>query len=64
MNWLPALAGSSYLSTDYASALRAGQEALAINPSYLPIVRYIVASLGQLGQTERRRHVRQARHGG
>jgi len=55
--WLPALAGSSYLSADYRSALRAGQEALAINPSYLPIVRYIVASLGQLGQSEGARTV-------
>jgi adenylate cyclase len=50
--WLPALAGSNYLAGRYKAALRAGQEALAANPSYLPVVRYVIASLGQLGHME------------
>ena len=48
--WLPALAGARYLSGDYRGALRAGQEALTINAGYFPVVRYIVAAMGQLGQ--------------
>ena len=48
--WLPALAGSHYLGHRYLSALAAGQEALTANPKYLPVARYIVASLGQLGR--------------
>ncbi len=48
--WLPALAGSNYLAGNYMAALRAGQEALTANATYLPVVRYIVAALGQLGQ--------------
>ena len=50
--WLPALAGAHYLLRDYLAALRAGQEALTAKPSYLPVIRYIVASLGQLGHRE------------
>jgi tetratricopeptide (TPR) repeat protein len=50
--WLPALAGSHYLAGNYTEALRAGHEALTANPRYLPVVRYIVASLGQLGQAD------------
>lgn len=48
--WLPAVAGSRYLAREYKAALSAGQEALAAstNPGLLPIVRYVVASMGQL----------------
>jgi len=50
--WLPALAASHYLARRYTAALRVGHEALAVNPNYLPVARYIVAALGQLGQRE------------
>ncbi len=49
--WLPALAGSHYLGGRYRAALAAAQEALTANPKYLPVARYIVASLGQLGRS-------------
>ncbi len=47
--WLPALAGAHYLSGDYRAALAVAQEALAVDPTYLVITRYLVASMGQLG---------------
>jgi hypothetical protein len=50
--WLPALAGSHYLGGHYRAALEAGEEALTANPTYLPVARYIAASLGQLGRIE------------
>jgi len=55
--WLQALAASSYLSGDYRAALRAGQEALSANTRYRPVVRYVLASLGQLGRTDAARSV-------
>ncbi|MBV9537943.1 MAG: hypothetical protein JOY70_03300 [Acidisphaera sp.] len=48
--WLPGLAAAHYLSGNYTEALRAGHEALEANARYLPVARYIAASLGQLGQ--------------
>jgi len=48
--WLIAVAGSNYLAGNYTVALRAGHEALAANPNFLAIARYVVAALGQLGQ--------------
>jgi adenylate cyclase len=50
--WLPAMAGAHYLAANYIEALRAGQDALTANPAYLPVARYVVASLGQLGHAE------------
>ncbi|HET6182272.1 MAG TPA: tetratricopeptide repeat protein [Acetobacteraceae bacterium] len=47
--WLPALAGSHYLSGRFKEALAAAQEALTLRPDYLIAVRWMVASLGQLG---------------
>ena len=49
--WLPALAGAHYLSGDYRAALAVAQEALAADPKYLVITRWLVASMGQLGRT-------------
>ena len=50
--WMPALAGSHYLSGRYEQAVEAGRYGLAIKPDYLHCIRYIVAGLGQLGRVE------------
>ncbi len=48
--WLPALATSHYLAGRYREALLACQEALVAKPEYPVAVRYLVATLGQLGR--------------
>ncbi len=48
--WLPALAISHYLAGRYRDALAACQEALAAKPEYPIAIRYLVATLGQLGR--------------
>jgi adenylate cyclase len=50
--WLPALAGSYYLSGEYESAIEAGQRGLALKPDYLIGLRWVVAALGQLGRAD------------
>ena len=47
--WLQALAASHYLAGRYRAALATAQEALTIKPDYGISVRYLLASLGQLG---------------
>lgn len=48
--WMPALAISHYLAGRYRDALAACQEALAAKPEYPVAIRYLVATLGQLGR--------------
>jgi len=48
--WLPALAISHYLAGRYRGALAACQEALAAKPEYPVAIRYLIATLGQLGR--------------
>jgi adenylate cyclase len=48
--WLPALAISHYLAGRYRDALAACQEALAAKPEYPVAIRYLTATLGQLGR--------------
>ena len=50
--WLPALATAHYLSGRYREALAVAQEALTLKPDYPVAVRYLLASLGQLGLRE------------
>jgi tetratricopeptide (TPR) repeat protein len=47
--WLPYLAAGHYLSHRYKECLAACEQALLANPGYPHAVRYMVASLGQLG---------------
>jgi adenylate cyclase len=47
--WLPALSISHYLGGRYREALAVAQEALTLKPDYPVAVRYLLASLGQLG---------------
>ncbi|HUD58526.1 MAG TPA: adenylate/guanylate cyclase domain-containing protein [Acetobacteraceae bacterium] len=49
--WLPFLAISHYLSGRYRQALAAAQEALSARPDYPVALRYLLATLGQLGRT-------------
>jgi hypothetical protein len=48
--WVPALAGSYYLSGRYADAITAGRRGYALKPDYVAPLRYVVAALGQLGR--------------
>ncbi len=48
--WLPGLAMSHYLGGRYRDALAACQEALTVKPDHPVAVRYLVATLGQLGR--------------
>jgi tetratricopeptide (TPR) repeat protein len=48
--WLPAVAISHYLAARYRDALGACQEALDSKPDYSVPIRYLVATLGQLGR--------------
>lgn len=48
--WLTALSASRYLLGDYRAALAVSRDALEINPGYLALSRYVVASLGRLGR--------------
>ncbi len=48
--WLPALAISHYLAGRYRDALAACQEALVAKPEYPVAIRYLIATLGQLGR--------------
>jgi adenylate cyclase len=48
--WLPALAISHYLAGRYREALAACQEALAGKPEHPVAIRYLIATLGQLGR--------------
>lgn len=47
--FLPALSISHYLAGRYREALTVAQEALSLKPDYPVAVRYLLASLGQLG---------------
>lgn len=47
--FLPALSISHYLAGRYREALAVAQEALSLKPDYPVAVRYLLASLGQLG---------------
>ena len=49
--WLPSLAISHYLCGRYRAALAAAQEALSARPDYPVALRYLLATLGQLGRT-------------
>ena len=55
--WLPALAISHYLSGRYREALAACQAALVAKPDYPVAIRYLVATLGQLGRLQEARGV-------
>ena len=48
--WLPAVAISHYLCARYRQALAAAQEALSAKQDYPVALRYLVATLGQLGR--------------
>jgi adenylate cyclase len=48
--WMPALAGSLYLSGRYEEAVESGREGHAMKPDYVAPLRYVVAGLGQLGR--------------
>ena len=50
--WLPALAISHYLSRRYRDALAACQAALLAKPEYPVAIRYLIATLGQLGRQQ------------
>ncbi len=49
--WLPCRAVINYLSRNYRPALEACQQALAAKPDFPVAIRYLVATLGQLGRT-------------
>jgi TolB-like protein/class 3 adenylate cyclase len=53
--WLPALAISHYLSGHYRVALAACQDALEARPDYPVAIRYLAATLGQLGRLQEAR---------
>ena len=55
--WLPALAISHYLSGHHREALAACQDALEAKPDYPIAIRYLVATLGQLGRQEEARAI-------
>jgi TolB-like protein/tetratricopeptide (TPR) repeat protein len=55
--WLPALAISHFLSGRYRDALVACQDALAAKPEYPVAIRYLVATLGQLGRQQEARAI-------
>jgi tetratricopeptide (TPR) repeat protein len=48
--WLPCRAVINYLLRNYRPALEACQEALAAKPDFPVAIRYLVATLGQLGR--------------
>ena len=48
--WLPALAAAHFHLQQYEEAIVAGRRALALRPGYPVALRYVVASLGQLGR--------------
>jgi TolB-like protein len=50
--WLPYVAASHYLAGRYRDSLAASEQALLLAPEYPLAVRYLVASLGQLGQAQ------------
>ena len=49
--WLPFLTIGHYLLGNYRQALAAAQEALSTRPDYPVALRYLLATLGQLGRT-------------
>jgi tetratricopeptide (TPR) repeat protein len=53
--WLPALAGAHYQLRHYADAIEAGRRSWSLNRNWPFGLRYIVASLGQLGRIEEAR---------
>jgi adenylate cyclase len=55
--WLPALAISHYLAGRYRDALASCQEALTAKPEYPVAIRYLTATLGQLGRPAEARAV-------
>jgi TolB-like protein/class 3 adenylate cyclase len=55
--WVPALAISHYLSGHYREALAACQDALEAKPDYPVAIRYLVATLGQLGRVPEARAI-------
>jgi tetratricopeptide (TPR) repeat protein len=50
--WLPGLAAAKYLLGRYEEALGVARRGLLLRPDYLPGLRYVVASLGQLGRVD------------
>jgi adenylate cyclase len=50
--WLPALAGAHYLLRHYPEAIEAGRRSWSLNRNWPHGLRYVVASLGQLGRME------------
>ncbi len=50
--WLPALAGAHYLLRHYPEAIEAGRRSWSLNRNWPHGLRYVVASLGQLGRIE------------
>ena len=50
--WMTALSAAHYLLGDYRAALAVSRDALEINPGYLALFRYVVASLGRLGRLQ------------
>jgi len=48
--WMAALAGSHYLNGRYVEAIEAGQRGYALKPDFVAPLRYVVASLGQMGR--------------
>ena len=50
--WLPTLAGAHYLLRHYPEAIEAGRRSWSLNRNWPHGLRYVVASLGQLGRIE------------
>ncbi|HEX2113621.1 MAG TPA: adenylate/guanylate cyclase domain-containing protein [Alphaproteobacteria bacterium] len=48
--WMPALAGSLYLLSRYEESIEAGRQGHSMKPDYVASLRYVAASLGQLGR--------------
>jgi len=49
--WMPVLAGGYYLSGRYEEAIEAGKRGHAMKPDFVAPLRYVVASLGQMGRS-------------
>ena len=55
--WMPARVISHYLARRYLPALTAARECLLAKPDYPITVRYLVATLGQLGRKDEARPI-------